>query len=368
VSRRINAKTGTNHPFGNDPAKVRGYRDFWNRSDVARPLVGFTVKSWFPLHEFKASASWQSRSRLLPDMVVPGDFMDDQERILKQGEVIADDILRGACPSEAVPWLCGMLGASLRILPGSVLAEARTLEWEALEGIGLDPENPWYRKYLAFADTLVKRAAGGFPVSHGALVGPADLAALLRGHSRSILDLLDEPEKAGRLLDRLGEIVDQVTSSLWRRLPLFQDGYFDAQYQLWAPGPIIRMQEDASALYSPDLYRRFLREVDRRLAARYPCSFMHLHSTSMFLLEEIVEIEEIGCFEINNDVGGPDLREMVPRFHRVQQSRRPLIIRGSFSPRELRLLLDALDPRGLYLCIMVKDLRETEPLRRVLGM
>jgi hypothetical protein len=115
------------HPFGNDPAKIAGYQAFWDRAPARRPLVGFSIKSWFPLQEFAASAAWQDCDELTPDMVAPEAFLDDQERLLREGETIDDDILRGASPSQAVPWLDGMLGAKLRILPGTVLGVERTL-------------------------------------------------------------------------------------------------------------------------------------------------------------------------------------------------------------------------------------------------
>jgi hypothetical protein len=30
--------------FGNDPAKIEGYKKFWKREPVKRPLVGFSLK------------------------------------------------------------------------------------------------------------------------------------------------------------------------------------------------------------------------------------------------------------------------------------------------------------------------------------
>jgi hypothetical protein len=88
----------------------------------------------------------------------------------------------------------------------------------------------------------------------------------------------------------------------------------------------------------------------------------------MFLLEAILEIEEIQCYEINNDVCGPPLDKMVPYFRMVQRAKRPLLIRGSFTPEEIRMLTDALDARGLYLLIMVKSMEEVETLKPVLKM
>jgi hypothetical protein len=128
------------------------------------------------------------------------------------------------------------------------------------------------------------------------------------------------------------------------------------------------MQEDASGLYSPALYREFLQPLDRYLAGRYANSFIHLHSTSMFILDAFLEIEELRCFEINNDAIGPPLIEMVPYFQMVQKAKRSLLVRGALTPDDAKLLMDSLEPRGLYLLVVVKDLREAEALRPILRM
>ncbi len=356
-------------PFGNDPAKIARYRAFWNRDDVARPLVGFSFVGWFPLGEFAACATWGAADYLTPEMVDPEAFLPDHLRMLREGEQVDDDLIRGACPAQvAVPWMHGIAGANLRILPQNVLGEERRLSWSEALGIRLDPDNPWFRRYLEFAGTLVREAGGRFPVSHSPESGPTDLHAVLRGHTESILDLADEPEKSAELLWRLAEICRNVTEEIWKRLPLFHGGYFDAQYSLWAPGPIVRMQEDATAVYSPALYRRFVQPVDRMLAGHFASSFIHLHSTSMFLLDAFLEIGEIQCFEVNNDVAGPPVTEMIPYFQRIQAARKPLLVRGSFTPDEMRLLADSLEPRGLMLNVMVAEMKEIESLRPLVGM
>lgn len=355
--------------FGNDPRKIEGYKAFWTRTDVARPLVGFTMRGWFPLQEYVATRAWPTDTYLTPEMVVPEAFLADEERLLKEGEVLDDDILRGDMPAAAaIPWLSGMLGARLRILPGNILGEDRGLTWEEITRVRLDRENPWFKKYVEFARALVEHSGGRYPVSHGAMNGPSDLLAELRGHTQSILDLLEEPERVREALWRFTYLIEEITAEIWKHLPLFAGGYFDGMYQLWSPGPVIRMQEDASGLYSPALYRKFLQPLDRYLASRFSSAFIHLHSTSMFILDGFLEIDELRCFEINNDALGPPLAEMVPYFRMVQTAGRALLIRGSLQPDDARLVMDSLDPRGLYLLIVVADQREAETLKRLLHM
>lgn len=354
--------------FGNDPGKIARYRAFWNRSDVKRPLLGFTRAGWFPFTEFAACRRFAADSIVEASQIHPSEFIEDHLRMLREGEEMDDDLIRGACPGQvAIPWLPASLGAPLRVLPGNILGEERPLPWYEALAVRLDPDGPWFQKYLEFADALVKAAAGRFPVSHSAELGPTDLHALLRCSTQSLMDLTDSPEESEELLHRGGEWLRDFTEAIWKRLPLWEGGYFDAQYSLWSPGPIIRMQEDATAVYSPRLYRRFVQPVDRMLARHFESCFIHLHSTSMFLLDAFLEIEEIQCYEINNDALGPPVAELIPHLRRVQDRGKPLLIRGSFTPEELRLVVDSLGPRGLFLNIMVRDIAETEPLRRIAG-
>lgn len=360
----------TKHPFGNDPAKIAGYKAFWNREDVKRPLVGFSFVGWFPLEYFSACKSWQVNDYITPEMIDPDSWLDDQERLLEEGERIEDDILRGACPSQvAFPcFLPASLGCKIRVLPGNVMGEEQKLSWEEALKVHLDHKDPWVEKYLEFARALARKANGRYPISHGAELGPTDLHALLRGYTESVLDLIHHPEKSSELLWKLGHIFREFTEEAWKHIPLFHGGYFDAQYQLWSPGPICRMQEDATALYSPDLYHKLAQPVDRMIASHFTNSFIHLHSTSMFLLDAFLEIEEIQCFQINIEPFNIPVKDMIKYFQQVQKADRPLLIRGSLKEEELRILLDSLEPRGLYLHIVVKDMQEIESLRPLLGM
>jgi len=355
--------------FGNDPAKVNRYHDFWNRRHARRPLTGFSLTGWFPSREFAALRRLPQESFLEPSQIQPSEFLADHFRLLKEGEIIEDDLIRGACPAQgAIPWSAGFLGCRIRLLPDTLLGEERCLSWEQAIQVRLDRTNAWWQKYLEFAHALVVSSQGTFPVSHSPELGPSDLFALLRGHTQSILDLHDEPAHAERLLWRLAEFFEDFTRSLWSHLPRFAGGWFDAQYSLWAPGPIARLQEDASANYSPALYRRYLLPIDRKLAAAFSHSFMHLHSTSMHLLDAFLEIEQLRCFQINLDVAGPPLERMVGYFQRVQAANRALVIRGSMQPSELSWLLDRLECRGLFLLLMVDSLTAVEQLRRCVGL
>jgi len=129
------------------------------------------------------------------------------------------------------------------------------------------------------------------------------------------------------------------------------------------------MQEDAASLYSPDLYRRFVQSVDRYLARSFGSAFMHLHATSLFVLDAILEIEELHCLQMNYELksGGPPIDELIPHLRKIQEAERCLILRGSFEADELRRVAEGLDPKGLYLYIMVESMDEVAALSPIVG-
>lgn len=356
--------------FGNYPEKKENYVKFWNRDSVSRPLVGFTKKGWLPVNEYKVTASWEVDSTLTLEMVNPEDFLDDQEEMLREGPLFDDDIIRGASPHQGIPWNCALLGGPVKIFPGSLLAEDLHYDLEAIPEIKSDLSNPWLVKYLDYIDALVERSAGRYPVSHGSVVGPSDLFVILRGHTETVYDMVDESRKGmvGDLMNKMADLFINVRDTSWEHMPLWEDGWYDAQYYIWSPGSIVRLQEDAVPLISPDLYREFLYPVDKRIADRYDNSFMHLHSTSLFLLDEFLRIESLKAFEVNDDVGGPPISELIPSLQKIQTAGRSLIIRGELDEDAVKRIMDSLDCKGLYLHLMVNSVEESKKLRPLVGM
>jgi hypothetical protein len=122
------------------------------------------------------------------------------------------------------------------------------------------------------------------------------------------------------------------------------------------------MQEDASALYSPELFRACILPADRRIAQEFPYSLLHLHASSLFLVEEFLTVKEIGVFQINRDVGEMGLPEMFPYLKQIQEKGRRLFLRGPFSVEDYRWIKEHLSPIGLIVQTVVPSLEEGKAL------
>jgi hypothetical protein len=348
--------------FSGQQEKIKRYNDFWSGAEVDRPLIGFSLGGWFPLHSYTALHKFRGKGRLLPDQVQPEEFLPDYDRLVAQWESVEDDVIRGVAPIPPFPWLESMLGSPVHVGEESLWAEEGGFDYADIDKLDGSPQNPWRRKYLSFVEVLKAHFGDRVPVGQPILRGVSDMIAALRKTSQMIFDLYDFPAEYKKLGKLCTDLLIDLVREQQRLTGPFAGGYFIEQFSLWAPARIIRMQEDASALFSPGLYEKLLQEEDRRQAAAFPYSLIHLHSSSLFILDRILNVEPILCFQINKDAAAA-IPEEIPYFRSVQEKGKKLLIRGKLDLSDLALLRQNLSPRGLYLQIVVDSPEEIQRLR-----
>jgi hypothetical protein len=245
----------------------------------------------------------------------------------------------------------------------SIWAEEGGFSYADLPRVDFSDANPWRRKYLEFVGTLKRHFRHRVPVGQPILRGPSDMIAAMRGSSEMIFDLYDHRSAFHTLATRCTDFAVGLIHAQHDITGPFAVGYLIEQLGLWAPDRLGRLQEDSSALFSPALYSELLQPYDRRMADAFPYSAIHLHSSSLFLLDRILEVETLGCIQINKDVGNAAIAEMMPFFTMVQERKRSLLIRGKLDLDDLALLRTRLSPDGLYLQVVVETAAETRTLR-----
>jgi hypothetical protein len=353
----------TRTPPSTVAGKIDRYRRFWDRTPVERPLIGFSVGGWFPLQSYRAMQKRRGKAALAPDDLNPEEFLDDYEGVVALWDGVEDDMIRGLAPIPPFPWLETMLGCRIQIGAESIWAEEGGFEYADLPRVDFTDENPWRRKYLDFVVTLKGHFGDRVPVGQPILRGPSDMIAAMRGSSEMIFDFYDHPDDFRRLAERCTDFAIGLVRAQHEITGPFAGGYLIEQLGIWAPDRLARLQEDSSALFSPDLYTTLLQPWDRRMADAFPYAAIHLHSSSLFLLDRILDIESLGCIQINKDVGNAAIAEMMPFFKMVQARRRSLLIRGKLDLDDLTLLRSDLSPDGLYLQIVMETADETRKFR-----
>ncbi len=342
--------------------KVEQFYSFWNNKPVSAPLLGFDVGGWFPFQRFSILSSIEEDQYIEPLKLVAEDCIEDYGAYLSKLEEIPDDLVKGVAPIPAIPWIEGMLGCRIKRKGESFWAEERKASYEELKSFDTFTSSPWFPTYIRFVRVLKRSFGNSYPIGIPILRGVSDLLGVLRGHEEAILDGLEKPSLVKNTASKIARVIIQLTKAHHREAGLFLGGTLIEQYGLWAPGPIVRMQEDASALYSPELFRTCILPADRRIAQEFPYSLLHLHASSLFLVDEFLSIKEIGVFQVNRDVGEMGLPEMLPYLKRIQEKGRRLLLRGPFSREDFRWIKEHLSPIGLIVQTVVSSLDEGHEL------
>lgn len=346
------------------------HMSFWEMREVDSPLIGFTIgaglDSWSYWQYNKAAQALLNKRNILPDDINPIDFIEDQLHYLELSEQINDDVCRSAMPLASVPWMEAILGCPVFSTEAHMTSKKILDKVESLNPIPFTSDNIWVKKYFEFLKTYTYVFSERFPVAQSVLRGPSDLACALLSPEDATIALITEPEAMHFLLNYITDQLEQFLKMQISVLPKFQDGYVIGQYELWAPEPVLRIQEDFSTLYSPELYEEFLQPLDKRLAAISNYTLIHLHSSSLFLLDQFLKVSQIRVFQVTKDPGSVTLVDMMPSLLKIQLAGKPLIIKGQFEDSEYDLMKKKLSVRGLCVQPVVKNLSDANRILPIL--
>ena len=339
--------------------KIDGYQKFWNLETVKHPIIGFDVGGFFPFQWFSALRDIKENEWMQPEHLIVEKYLEDYTKLYKRSSSVNDDLIKGVSPIPAIPWIEAMLGCPVEISGESIWGRERNAEWSDLEDLSLEDDNAWLLKYLEFLGALVKNANGEYPVSQPIIRGVTDLLGAIRGNNQALLDTIETPDLSEKLASKCANALVKLTQKQYDIIEPFHGGYLIEQFGMWAPDKIVRLQEDVSAVYSPNTYRELIQEFDRFIAGVFPYCLIHLHNSSLFLLDYFLEVKEIDVFQINRDLVGMGTEEMIPYLKQVQDQGRRLLVRGPMSFDDLLLMKTHLSPTGLILQVVLNNAEAT---------
>ena len=332
----------------------------WLERRNERPLVGFTLGSYYPLRRYPRGSARLRDGAIGPEDLVVEEFLDDTERLWAEHERAGGDFVFSAAPFLGVPWIeaslgCGVVAehgsGSTRSVPPAGFAERAEVP-------RFSRDNPWVAKLLEFIPALERRSAGRYPVGVTLMRGISDLLSALYGPENFVLRMHDEPEEIRRVVGELTEYWIEFGRCLLETLPLFRGGTGSFLFSLWCPGKTIWLQEDAVALLSPALYEEFIYPADCRIARTFEHTMMHLHPTRL-VPSRLLAATELGAIELHIDYDGPRA-ETLERHYRTVLERKPLLIWGDVREADLDFIFSRLPHEGLAVNVVVDSAAAAE--------
>ncbi|MCG8308791.1 MAG: hypothetical protein MI975_15460 [Cytophagales bacterium] len=337
--------------------RIELFKQFYKREN-RRPLFGFYYGSEYPIHRYIAAKSIPEKTILRADHFRVESFLDDFERLFDIHEECGGDFIWSASAFWGIPWLEAILGCDILLNDynsGSIHAE-KPVFFNGPDSIpSFSMDNEWVLKAGEFLEKAAKRSNGSWPIGTTRMRGIADLLALLYGDTEMIFAMMDKPEEVIATGEKLTEIWIKFGRFQLEIIPEYHGGVGSFYYNAWADKGTIWHQEDAVALLSPELYERFIRPFDEKIAAAFDQCIMHQHSVGYFPYEHYINMG-FYALEIHIDSGGPSAEQLFD-VHRKILEKKPMIIWGAIPENDLEWIFSKLPVEGLAV-ITVVDSKE----------
>ena len=341
--------------------------DGWLARSNERPLIGFSLGSYYPLHRYRRGAKSLPNGLVQPCDLMVSDYLDDSDELYELHERAGGDFVWSAAPFFGVPWVeaslgCGVLAdhqaGSTRSVPPPGFAQQPAIPQ-------FSEANPWVAKMLEFIPALAARSAGRYPVGVTLMRGISDLLSALYGAGEFVYRMMDAPDEVHGVVAELTEYWIAFGRCLLEHLPLFHGGTGSFLYNLWCPGKMIWLQEDAMALLSPSLYEEFIYPADCRIAAAFENTVMHLHPSRLIPSRQLAATG-LAAIELHIDHDGPRASSLEEHYRTVLAAK-PLFIWGDVTPADLDFILTRLPHQGLAVSIAVSSIEEAQQFQQRAG-
>ncbi len=289
-------------------------------------------------------------------------------------------LARSAFPLDVLPLATTDLGpGSLALFLGSTPAFAEDTVWfhpcwedradpEGLPPLQFDPANAWWRTTEAILRRCVDLARGRYFVGCPDLIENMDVLASLRGGQTLLFDLVERPAWVERKIAEINEVWFAAYERIHEVIKLADGSSAFGAFYLWGPGRTAKVQCDASAMFSPKMYRRFVAPALTAQCAWLDHSLYHLDGTQALVhLDTLLAIEPLDAIEWTPQAGietGGHPR-WYDLYRRILAGGKSVQIVNVELP-EVRPLLDAIGTRGVYLLIQFRNEREADAVAKLI--
>jgi len=242
--------------------------------------------------------------RFAPDLEA---MMEVWEGRLGQRQALRDDSIPVARVTFGSNAFGGYMGAEVVFSEGGGWSKPLLTDWTRLEDLRFDQDNEWIIRQREACRYFVRRATGRFAVCETEIIDALNLADLLRGTSRALMDIYDYPQELRRLMDfgvGFNARLIEMQRGILGPAVYHSGGVFSLHY-IWLPGRAVWLSVDAYGMCQPQVFALFGRQFLQRLIDHFGGGWLHLHANGLHLLPEVLKLERLLGISICEDPGQP---------------------------------------------------------------
>jgi len=273
------------------------------------------------------------------------------------------DLARRSFPLDTLPISNTDIGpGSLALFLGSEPGFSRETVWfepcihdcdrpEDLPPFRFDESNPWWRTTEAILKAAAALAKDKYLVGCPDLVENIDILSALRNPQTLLMDMIERPDWIERKVAEINQVWFDAYQRIYDIIKLEDGSSAFGAFNIWGPGKTAKLQCDASAMFSPDMFERFVVPSLTGQCEWLDYSMYHLDGThAMCHLDALLDIDALDAIEWTPESGiegGGD-----PRWHelygKILDAGKSVQAIG-IGRDQLLPLLDAVGGKGMYI-------------------
>ena len=223
-------------------------------------------------------------------------------------------------------------------------------EPEALPPFSFDELNPWWKITESTLTACTQLAAGKYLVGCPDLVENIDILAALRTPQNLMTDMIERPDWVEQKVTEINQVWFEVYQRIYDIIKLDDGSAAFGAFRLWSPGKTAKLQCDASAMFSAEMFRRFVVPRLTEQCEWLDYSMYHLDGTqALGHLDALLEIDALDAIEWTPQAGierGGHPR-WISLYQRILDAGKSVQIVGA-TPDELLPILETLGGKGIY--------------------
>ncbi len=222
---------------------------------------------------------------------------------------------------------------------------------ESLPPLRFDPKNKWWRIHEGILKECASRAAGKYLVGCPDLVENIDILAALRSPQNLLFDMIERPEWVEEKVWEINEVFFEAYNRIFEIIKQPDGSSAFGVFELWGPGKTVKVQCDASAMFSPEMFERFVVPALSQQCRWLDNSLYHLDGTQCIPhLDLLFGIDELDAIQWTPQAGiegcgHPRWFDMYRRILEAGKSVQAIGVR----PEQVEPLLKAIGGKGVYI-------------------
>ena len=281
---------------------------------------------------------------------------------------------RSIFPADVLPVANSDLGpGSLALFLGSTPEFSADTVWfhpciadvaepEQLAPLRFDEQNRWWRLTEDILRRCTAAARDKYVVACPDLVENMDVLSSLRGAQTLLFDLKERPDWVEQKIREINEVWFAAYERIYNLIKLDDGSSAFGAFHIWGPGRTAKVQCDASAMFSPAMFRRFVAPALSAQCDWLDFALYHLDGTQALVhLDSLLAIESLDAIEWTPQAGieSGGHKRWHDLYRRILAAGQSVQI-VNVEPDELAPLLDAVGTKGVYVLVQFRNERDAE--------